>query len=128
MQLGMIGLGRMGGNMVLRLLRGGHDCVAYDRDPKHTAEFDKQEKKRAAKANSVADLVKQLQPPRAVWLMVPAGAVTDAAIQELSGLLQAGDTIIDGGNSLFKDDIRRAAELNKRVKKRRRDFMANPPL
>ncbi len=114
MQLGMIGLGRMGGNMVKRLLRGGHDCVAYDRDAKVTADFDKEEKKKAVKASSVADLVQKLTAPRAVWLMLPAGAITDAAVTELSGMLQAGDTIIDGGNAHFPDDIRRAQELSKK--------------
>lgn len=114
MQLGMIGLGRMGGNMVLRLMRNGHDCVAYDRDQKRTAEFDAEEKKKAAKATSVADLVKQLKPPRAVWVMLPAGAITEGCINELAGLLQAGDTVIDGGNTMFKDDVRRAAELKKK--------------
>lgn len=111
MQLGMIGLGRMGGNMVIRLLRGGHDCVAYDRDTRRTAEFDSGEKKRAAKASSVADLVKQLKPPRTVWVMLPAGKITESTIHELSGLLQSGDVVIDGGNTMFKDDVRRAAEL-----------------
>jgi 6-phosphogluconate dehydrogenase len=114
MQLGMIGLGRMGGNMVKRLLRGGHDCVAYDRDGKVTADFDKEEKKKSLKASSVADLVQKLTTPRAVWLMLPAGAITDAAVTELSGMLQAGDTIIDGGNAHFPDDIRRAQELSKK--------------
>jgi 6-phosphogluconate dehydrogenase len=111
MQLGMIGLGRMGGNMVKRLLRAGHDCVAYDRDAKVTAEFDAGEKRRAAKASSPADLVGKLTAPRAVWVMLPAGAITDGAVTELAGLLQAGDTVIDGGNSHFPDDMRRAKEL-----------------
>jgi 6-phosphogluconate dehydrogenase len=111
MQLGMIGLGRMGGNMVLRLLRAGHDCVAYDRDAERTANFDAAEPKKSAKATALADLVKKLAPPRAVWVMLPAGAITDGAITELSGLLSAGDIIIDGGNSHFKDDVRRAQAL-----------------
>jgi 6-phosphogluconate dehydrogenase len=111
MQLGMIGLGRMGGNMVLRLLRAGHDGVAFDRDQKRTAEFDQDEKRRAVKAASVADLVSKLTPPRAVWVMLPAGPITDGVVRELAGLLQPGDTVIDGGNSYFKDDIRRAGEL-----------------
>jgi 6-phosphogluconate dehydrogenase len=114
MQLGMIGLGRMGANMVLRLLRGGHDCVAYDRDAKRTAEFDASEKKKAVKASSVTDLVKQLKPPRAAWVMLPAGAITEATVQELAGLMQPGDTILDGGNSQFTDDVRRAGELTKK--------------
>src|SRR5438046_1244069 len=111
MQLGMIGLGRMGGNMVLRLLRAGHTCVAYDRDQERTRTFDQDEKKHSDKAGSVADLVKMLTPPRAVWVMLPAGAVTEGAIKELAGLLQPGDTVIDGGNTFFKDDVRRAGEL-----------------
>ncbi|HEX4589459.1 MAG TPA: decarboxylating 6-phosphogluconate dehydrogenase [Gemmataceae bacterium] len=111
MQLGMIGLGRMGGNMVLRLLRAGHDCVGYDRDQHHTQTFDQDEKKKAAKATSVADVVKQLKSPRAVWVMLPAGKITEDCVNELAGLLQSGDTIIDGGNTMFKDDVRRAAAL-----------------
>ncbi|HEV3255284.1 MAG TPA: decarboxylating 6-phosphogluconate dehydrogenase [Gemmataceae bacterium] len=114
MQLGMVGLGRMGGNMVLRLLRGGHDCVAYDRDAKRTADFDSGEKKKAVKAGALADVVKQLKPPRAVWVMLPAGAVTETAVDELASILKPGDTIIDGGNTMFKDDVRRAAELKKK--------------
>jgi 6-phosphogluconate dehydrogenase len=114
MQLGMIGLGRMGGNMVLRLLRAGHNCVAYDRDQERTKTFDKDEKQLAAKASSVADLVAKLQPPRAVWVMLPAGPITEGAIQELAGLLQPGDTVIDGGNTFYKDDVRRAGELAKK--------------
>ncbi len=111
MQLGMIGLGRMGSNMVLRLLRAGHDCVAYDRNTETTQKFDADEKKRATKASSVADLVKQLTAPRTVWIMLPAGQVTENCVNELAGLLSSGDTIIDGGNSNFKDDVRRAAAL-----------------
>jgi len=111
MQLGMIGLGRMGGNMVLRLLRAGHDCVAYDRDQDRTQKFDAAESKRADKAGALADLVKKLKPPRAVWVMLPAGAITENTIKEVAALLEKGDTIIDGGNSMFKDDVRRAVEL-----------------
>jgi 6-phosphogluconate dehydrogenase len=111
MQLGMIGLGRMGGNMVLRLLRAGHDCVAFDRDPQRTATFDADEKKRSVKADALADVVKKLTAPRAVWVMLPAGAVTENMVTELAGLLEPGDIIIDGGNSNFKDDVRRAQEL-----------------
>src|SRR5205823_12898898 len=111
MQLGMIGLGRMGGNMVLRLLRTGHTGVAYDRDQQRTSQFDAAEPKRADKATSLADLVKKLTPPRAVWVMLPAGAITEGTIKELAGLLEKGDTVIDGGNTMFKDDVRRAVEL-----------------
>jgi 6-phosphogluconate dehydrogenase len=114
MQLGMIGLGRMGGNMVLRLLRGGHDCVAYDHDATRTADFDKSEPKRAVKASSLAELVQQLKPPRTAWVMLPAGPITDGTVHELAELLEPGDVVIDGGNTYFKDDIRRAAELAKK--------------
>jgi len=107
MQLGMIGLGRMGANMVRRLIKGGHACVVYDR----AADAVKQlEAHGATGAASLAEFVKQLQAPRAVWLMVPA-AVVDKAIADLLPLLEAGDTLIDGGNSYYVDDIRRAREL-----------------
>jgi len=107
MQLGMIGLGRMGANMVRRLIKGGHQCVVFDRSPKAVKEL-AQEK--AVGASSLADLVKKLQKPRAVWLMVPAGVV-DQTIADLVPLLEQGDTLIDGGNSYYIDDIRRAKEL-----------------
>jgi 6-phosphogluconate dehydrogenase len=107
MQLGMIGLGRMGANMVRRLQRAGHQCVAFDR----SAESVKQVASEGAiAATSLGDLVKKLERPRAVWLMVPA-AVVDATLQELAGKLDAGDIVIDGGNSYYIDDIRRANEL-----------------
>src|SRR6266446_10148373 len=107
MQLGMIGLGRMGANMVRRLQRAGHQCVAFDR----SAESVKQvASDGATAASSLDDLVKKVQRPRAVWLMVPA-AVVDATLQELAGKLDAGDIVIDGGNSYYIDDIRRANEL-----------------
>jgi 6-phosphogluconate dehydrogenase len=114
MQLGMIGLGRMGGNMVLRLLRAGHDCVAYDRDAERTQTFDAAEKNRAVKASSPADLVQKLIAPRAVWVMLPAGRVTETAIEELSELLAPGDVIIDGGNSKYTQDVARARALEAR--------------
>ena len=107
MQLGMIGLGRMGANMVKRLLKGGHQCVVYDMSQKAVTEL-VQEK--AVGASSLADLVKNMQKPRAVWLMVPA-AVTDKTIADLLPHLEAGDILIDGGNSYYIDDIRRAKEL-----------------
>ncbi len=107
MQLGMIGLGRMGANMVKRLLKGGHQCVVYDMSQKAVTEL-VQEK--AVGASSLADLVKNMQKPRAVWLMVPA-AVTDQTIADLLPHLEAGDILIDGGNSYYIDDIRRAKEL-----------------
>jgi 6-phosphogluconate dehydrogenase len=108
MQLGMIGLGRMGANMVRRLIKDGHDCVVYDRAAKAVNDL-VQEK--AVGASSLADLVKKLQQPRAVWLMVPA-AVVDQSIADLLPLLEAGDILIDGGNSYYVDDIRRAKELS----------------
>ncbi len=107
MQLGMIGLGRMGANMVRRLIAGDHQCVVFDRSPAAVKELTQE---KAVGASSLADLVKKLQKPRAVWLMVPAGAV-DQSIAELMPLLEKGDTLIDGGNSYYIDDIRRAKEL-----------------
>jgi 6-phosphogluconate dehydrogenase len=107
MQLGMIGLGRMGANMVRRLLKGGHQCVVFDMSPKAVQEL-AQEK--AVGASSLADFVKRLEKPRAVWLMVPA-AVVDQSIADLLPLLEQGDILIDGGNSYYIDDIRRAKEL-----------------
>jgi 6-phosphogluconate dehydrogenase len=108
MQIGMIGLGRMGANMVRRLLSGGHDCVVFDMSAKAVDELVHE---KATGAASLSDLVKKLQKPRAVWLMVPA-AVVDQSIARLVPLLEAGDTIIDGGNSYYIDDIRRAKELS----------------
>jgi 6-phosphogluconate dehydrogenase len=107
MQLGMIGLGRMGANMVRRLLRAGHDGVVFDVSPKAVEQL-VQEK--AVGATSLADLVKKLAQPRALWLMVPA-AIVDKTIAELVPLLEPGDVLIDGGNSYYVDDIRRAKEL-----------------
>jgi 6-phosphogluconate dehydrogenase len=108
MQLGMIGLGRMGANMVRRLMKnGGHDCVVFDRTP---AAVQAMVKESAIGGDSLADFVAKLATPRAIWLMVPAAAV-DETIAELLPLLAAGDTLIDGGNSYYVDDIRRAKEL-----------------
>jgi len=107
MQLGMVGLGRMGANMVRRLLKGSHRCVVFDRSPKTVNEL-VQEK--AVGGSSLQDLVKKLEKPRAVWLMVPA-AVVDESIADLLPHLEAGDILIDGGNSYYVDDIRRAKEL-----------------
>jgi 6-phosphogluconate dehydrogenase len=107
MQLGMIGLGRMGANMVRRLLKGGHQCVVFDRSPKAVQELTQD---KAVGASSLADFVKKLEKPRAVWLMVPA-AVVDTSIADLLPLLEKGDILIDGGNSYYIDDIRRAKEL-----------------
>ena len=110
MQLGMIGLGRMGANMVRRLIRGGHDCVVYDRsaDAVHTIAAEG-----ATGSDSLATLVEQLSQPRAVWLMVPA-AVVDETVAALLPLLSPGDILVDGGNSYYIDDIRRAKELTPR--------------
>jgi 6-phosphogluconate dehydrogenase len=110
MQLGMIGLGRMGANMVQRLLAANHQCVVFDRSPKAVEELTRA---KAIGASSIADLVKKLETPRAVWLMVPAAAV-DATITDLLPHLTSGDILIDGGNSYYVDDIRRAQELGKK--------------
>src|ERR1700690_2713413 len=107
MQLGMVGLGRMGANMVRRLLMNGHECVVFDMSPKAVEELVDE---KALGSSSLADLAKKLEKPRAVWLMVPA-AVVDQTIADLLPALEAGDTIIDGGNSYYVDDIRRAHEL-----------------
>jgi len=107
MQLGMIGLGRMGANMVRRLIRGGHDCVVFDMSPKAVAELAKE---KAKGATSLQDFVNKLDKPRAVWLMVPA-AVVDKTIADLLPLLEKGDILIDGGNSYYVDDIRRAKAI-----------------
>jgi 6-phosphogluconate dehydrogenase len=106
----MIGLGRMGGNMVLRLARNGHTCVVYDRNTAAVQDIVKKCEGKAVGATSVEDFVKKLNPPRPVWLMVPA-AVVDASIKELAPLLGKDDILIDGGNSYYIDDIRRAKEL-----------------
>jgi 6-phosphogluconate dehydrogenase len=107
-RIGMVGLGRMGGNMTKRLVDRGHEVVAFDRDPEavKAAEADG-----AVGAASLGDLVDKLQPPRHVWIMVPSGAPTQATVDELTGLLEGGDTLIDGGNSNYRDAMRRTAEL-----------------
>jgi 6-phosphogluconate dehydrogenase len=110
MQLGMIGLGRMGGNMVRRLLKAGHQCVVYDGSANAVAELVKE---KAVGTASTADFVKKLAKPRAIWMMVPTGAV-DNVIADLLPHLEAGDILIDGGNSYYIDDIRRAKELKSR--------------
>jgi len=107
MQLGMVGLGRMGANMVRRLLKGGHDCVAFDRNPANVAELHKEG---ARGSDSLGDFVGKLTAPRAVWLMVPA-AVVDGTLEQLIPRMAAGDIVIDGGNSYYIDDIRRAKQL-----------------
>ena len=108
MQLGMIGLGRMGGNMVRRLMRGGHECVVFDLSPDNVKAL---EADGAKGAGSLEDLVKKLDAPRAVWVMVPAGDATEKTVNTLAQFMSAGDIIIDGGNSNYKDDARRAKTL-----------------
>jgi len=113
MQLGMIGLGRMGGNMVRRLIRAGHQCVVFDRSPDTVKALAADG---AAGSESMEDFVKKLVKPRAAWVMVPAGDATEATVLKLASLMEPGDTIIDGGNSYYVDDRRRARELaQKRV-------------
>jgi 6-phosphogluconate dehydrogenase len=108
MQIGMIGLGRMGANMVRRLIRKGHSCVVFNRSPQAVNELVKE---KAIGAASLADVVKKLEKPRAIWLMMPA-AVVDDTIADLSPHLEAGDILIDGGNSYYVDDLRRAKQLD----------------
>ncbi|MDH4480056.1 MAG: decarboxylating 6-phosphogluconate dehydrogenase [Rhodoferax sp.] len=108
MQLGMIGLGRMGGNIVRRLLRGGHSCVVFDTN---AASVDQLAQEGATGSQDMAHLVAQMPTPRAVWVMLPAGAITEATVTRLGELLAPGDTIIDGGNSNYQDDVRRAQAM-----------------
>src|SRR6478752_9533329 len=103
MQLGVIGLGRMGANIVRRLMKAGHECVVYDRDPKPGAALASDG---AVVAADLADLVSKLKAPRAIWVMLPAGEITEATLSELAALVQPGDTLIDGGNAFWKDDVR----------------------
>src|SRR6266576_5074706 len=108
MQLGMVGLGRMGANMTRRLMRGGHQLVVSDLSADAVKQLASEG---AGGSSSLEDLLGKLKPPRAVWIMVPAGGPTEATVQKLAQHMQAGDAIIDGGNSYFKDDVRRAKEL-----------------
>ncbi len=108
MQMGMVGLGRMGANMVRRLMRGGHECLVFDVNPDNVQRLAGEG---AVPTKSLQELVSKLSAPRAVWIMVPAGEATDRTVQALAALMEPGDTIIDGGNSYFKDDVRRAQEL-----------------
>jgi len=111
MQIGVVGLGRMGANIVRRLMRDGHSCVVFDVVPEAVKNL---KKDGATGASSVPDLVQKLSRPRAVWVMVPAGDVTGKAIEDLASHMETGDIIIDGGNSYYRDDIRRAADLSDR--------------
>jgi 6-phosphogluconate dehydrogenase len=108
MQLGMIGLGRMGGNIVRRLTRNGHQCVVFDQNP---AAIKALVGDGVVGGADLKQLVRQLEKPRAVWVMLPAGEITEATVTQLGALLEPGDTIIDGGNAFYKDDIRRAKSL-----------------
>ena len=111
MELGIIGLGRMGGSISERLMRAGHTCVVFDRTAAVVQDL---ATKGATASTGLADMVKQLTAPRAVWVMLPSGAITEATVNELADLLSPGDTIIDGGNTYYKDDIRRAAALREK--------------
>ena len=111
MQLGMVGLGRMGANIVRRIMRDGHSAVVYDRDPQVVATLVAEG---AVGSSSLEEFVSLLTPPRAAWIMVPAGAITESVVNELGALVSPGDSLIDGGNSYYRDDIRRAAALRPR--------------
>src|SRR3981081_1160554 len=111
MQLGMVGLGRMGGNIVRRLARSGHQCVVFDRNPAAIAALVNEG---GSASVALRGLVAQLGKPRAVWVMLPAGDITERTVAQLGELLERGDIIIDGGNSFYKDDIRRAQALRQK--------------
>jgi 6-phosphogluconate dehydrogenase len=111
MQIGVIGLGRMGGNISRRLIKNGHEVIVYDHDAKAVAALGRDG---AKGADGLDALLKQLQPPRVVWVMLPAGKITDDVIAQLGKLLAAGDIVLDGGNTFWRDDIRRAKMLNER--------------
>src|SRR3954452_5649048 len=111
MQLGMVGLGRMGANIVRRLMRDGHDCVVYDVNPDTVKELVGEG---ATGADSLDDFAAKLEKPRAAWVMVPAGDITEKTVDELASKLESGDAIIDGGNSYYRDDIRRAAKVGEK--------------
>src|ERR1700710_921545 len=111
MQLGMIGLGRMGGNIVRRLMQHGHTAVVYDKDPKAVAALAADS---AAGSSSLEEFVRKLEVPRTAWVMLPAGKITEATIEALSKLMSPGDVIIDGGNTFWQDDVRRGKALKER--------------
>jgi 6-phosphogluconate dehydrogenase len=112
MQIGVIGLGRMGGNITRRLMQNGHEAVVYDHDANAVAALGRDG---AIGAAALDKLVSQLRPPRAIWIMLPAGKITDDTINQLAKLLAPDDIIIDGGNTFWKDDIRRAKALKERA-------------
>ncbi len=107
----MVGLGRMGANMARRLMRAGHECVVHDINPDAVKKLSSEG---AVGADSLQDLVSKLEAPRSVWVMVPAGEITEKAVNDVAGVLEKGDAIIDGGNSYYRDDIRRSAEVAKK--------------
>jgi 6-phosphogluconate dehydrogenase len=111
MQLGMVGLGRMGANIVRRLMRDGHECVVYDVNPDAVADLADEG---ATGADSLEDFVAKLTKPRAAWVMVPAGHITESTVNDLAALMESGDAIIDGGNSYYRDDIRRSAAVGEK--------------
>jgi 6-phosphogluconate dehydrogenase len=111
MELGIVGLGRMGANMTRRLMRDGHDCVVYDVDPDAVSALAGEG---AAGSSSLQDLASRLSAPRAVWVMVPSGEITERTVEDVAAVLEAGDAIIDGGNSYYRDDIRRAEGLREK--------------
>ncbi|MDX6616927.1 MAG: 6-phosphogluconate dehydrogenase, partial [Solirubrobacterales bacterium] len=111
MQLAMVGLGRMGANLVRRLMRDGHECFVYDVNPDAIAALAKDG---AVGADSLEDLAKKMSAPRAVWIMVPAGEITEKTVKDVAAVLTEGDAIIDGGNSYYRDDMRRAADVGEK--------------
>jgi len=111
MQLGMVGLGRMGSNLVRRLMRDGHECVVFDVNPASVKQL---ESEGATGSDSLDDFVEKLNKPRVTWVMVPAGEITERSVADLASRLEAGDIVIDGGNTYYRDDIRRAGELQTR--------------
>ena len=113
MQIGVVGLGKMGGNISVRLARNGHRVVLYDRDQKMVSEIGGRAEG-SASSSGLEDMVRKLAAPRTIWLMLPAGPITEQAVETLSGLLSQGDIVIDGGNSYYKDDIRRAKTLREK--------------
>src|SRR6266480_414350 len=110
-QLGMVGLGRMGANMVRRLMGGGHECVVFNRAPEPIKVLSGEG---AVPSDSLQDLASKLTPPRTVWAMVPAGEITEQVVHDVADQLEEGDAIVDGGNSYYRDDIRRAKEFAER--------------